>query len=161
MFRLFLGLLLITASFPARAGDSIADASAARSVNDPEFAIDVMSVLSKAGCNAGTCHGNLNGKGGFKLSLRGQDARFDYHSLVLASRGRRINAPAPARSLFLQKATGGIAHRGGIRFGTDSPEYQLLESWLRHGADGPSPRCGCGRSPRCAAKPGDRGRSSA
>jgi hypothetical protein len=139
MFRLFLGLLLITASSPARAGDSIADTSAARPVIDPEFAIDVMSVLSKAGCNAGTCHGNLNGKGGFKLSLRGQDAQFDYHALVLASRGRRINAPAPGQSLFLLKATGGIAHRGGIRFDTNSPEYQLLESWLRQGARGPSP----------------------
>ena len=37
------------------------------------FSADVMAVLSKAGCNAGTCHGNQNGKGGFKLSLRGQD----------------------------------------------------------------------------------------
>jgi len=24
-----------------------------------------MAVLSKAGCNMGTCHGNANGKGGF------------------------------------------------------------------------------------------------
>ena len=37
------------------------------------FRNDVMAVISKAGCNAGTCHGNKNGKGGFKLSLRGQD----------------------------------------------------------------------------------------
>ena len=35
------------------------------------FRNDVMAVLSKAGCNAGACHGNQNGKGGLKLSLRG------------------------------------------------------------------------------------------
>ena len=28
------------------------------------FCNDVMAVLSRAGCNAGACHGNLNGKGG-------------------------------------------------------------------------------------------------
>ena len=32
---------------------------------------EVMAVLSRAGCNQGICHGNLNGRGGFKLSLRG------------------------------------------------------------------------------------------
>ena len=30
-------------------------------------------LLAKAGCNMGACHGNLNGKGGFRLSLRGDD----------------------------------------------------------------------------------------
>ena len=34
---------------------------------------DVVALLSKAGCNMGACHGNLNGKGGFRLSLRGDD----------------------------------------------------------------------------------------
>ncbi len=37
------------------------------------FSRDVMAVISKAGCNAGGCHGNQNGKGGFKLSLWGGD----------------------------------------------------------------------------------------
>jgi hypothetical protein len=36
------------------------------------FRNDVMAILSKAGCNAGACHGNANGKAGFKLSLRGE-----------------------------------------------------------------------------------------
>ena len=36
------------------------------------FDIEVEAVLAKAGCNMGACHGNLNGKGGFRLSLRGQ-----------------------------------------------------------------------------------------
>ncbi len=125
MIRLSFGLLLVLLALPARGRET-------------EFAIDVMSVLSKAGCNAGTCHGNLNGKGGFKLSLRGQDSQFDFDSLVLASRGRRVHPSVPELSLFLQKASGGVAHRGGIRFDTQSKEYQLLIDWLRHGAKGPS-----------------------
>ena len=104
----------------------------------PEFAVDVMSVLSKAQCNSGTCHGNLNGKGGFKLSLRGDDPRYDFHSLVLASRGRRVNLVSAKQSLLLQKAAGLTPHRGGIRFSTSSPEYRLLLNWLRDGARGPS-----------------------
>lgn len=108
------------------------------SAADLEFSIDVMSVLSKAGCNAGTCHGNLNGKGGFKLSLRGQDPQHDFQSLVLASRGRRTSTTAPQQSLFLQKATGEIPHRGGTRFTTSSEEYQQLLRWLRSGGHGPS-----------------------
>ena len=38
---------------------------------------EVMAVLAKAGCNMGTCHGNANGKGGFKISLRGESPAGD------------------------------------------------------------------------------------
>ena len=53
----------------------------------PSFAIDVMQALSKAGCNLGTCHGNANGKGGFKISLRGQDAKLDGGAIRHAPQG--------------------------------------------------------------------------
>ncbi len=123
-------MLLILATSPWCVGGAFAV--------DPDFTNDVMSVLSKAGCNLGTCHGNLNGKGGMKLSLRGQDPQYDYHALVLAARGRRINSTAPEQSLILQKATGGVAHRGGIRFAMNSPSYETLMTWLRSGARGPA-----------------------
>ena len=58
------------------------------------FRNDVMAVLSRAGCNQGTCHGNLNGKAGFKLSLRGQDADFDFEVLTRGMLGRRLEVPA-------------------------------------------------------------------
>jgi hypothetical protein len=106
---------------------------------DLEFAVDVMSVLSKAGCNAGTCHGNLNGKGGLKLSLRGQDPQFDYEALVLRSRGRRINPSSPDTSLLLLKATAQVPHRGGRRFDVASAEYQVLRNWISEGAARPRP----------------------
>src|SRR4051794_18835962 len=55
------------------------------------FRNDVMAVLSKAGCNQGVCHGNLNGKNGFKLSLRGEDPAFDWAALTRDTLGRRID----------------------------------------------------------------------
>lgn len=138
MLRAIVGLLVLAAvgsTSTCAAGDL---APSPASSDAPEFSIDVMSVLSKAGCNAGTCHGNLNGKGGFKLSLRGQNPLLDYHALALASRGRRIRSSAPEQSLILRKATGEMAHRGGIRFDDDSDQYQILWRWLRDGAAGPS-----------------------
>ena len=47
----------------------------------PNFIRDVEPVLSRAGCNAGTCHGAAKGKNGFKLSLRGYDPIFDHRAL--------------------------------------------------------------------------------
>lgn len=97
------------------------------------FDRDVMSVLSKAGCNQGTCHGNQNGKGGFKLSLRGQDPAFDFESLTRGSSSRRVNLSEPSRSLILLKSTMEIPHQGGKRFDSDFPEFQILQQWIMAG----------------------------
>src|SRR5580765_7844056 len=94
------------------------------------FRNDVMAVLSKAGCNAGACHGNKNGKGGFKLSLRGQDPDFDYAALTRDLFGRRVDPMEPDRSLMLLKPTAQLSHEGGQRFRTDSREYQILRRWI-------------------------------
>ena len=75
-----------------------------------------MAVLSRAGCNQGTCHGNLNGKAGFKLSLRGQDAAFVFEVLTHGTLGRRVNPQMPEASLVLAKATATVPHEGGLRF---------------------------------------------
>jgi mono/diheme cytochrome c family protein len=99
------------------------------------FRTDVMQVLSKAGCNLGGCHGNGGGKGGFKLSLRGQDAELDWQAIAREQGGRRVNLLEPETSLLLLKATGSVAHEGGKRFGPDSPEYATLLGWLRSGGD--------------------------
>src|SRR5688572_2968939 len=94
------------------------------------FRNDVMAVLSKAGCNAGTCHGNKNGKGGFKLSLRGQDPDIDYLTLTRDLMARRVNRLQPEESLILLKPTGRIAHEGGARFDRESLEYGILRDWI-------------------------------
>lgn len=98
------------------------------------FRRDVMQLLSKAGCNAGACHGNANGKGGFKLSLRAEDAVADFRALVEEQGGRRINLLEPERSLILIKATAAIAHEGGQRFTNGSPAFLCLRDWLAAGA---------------------------
>ncbi|HEY1859380.1 MAG TPA: DUF1549 and DUF1553 domain-containing protein [Gemmataceae bacterium] len=98
------------------------------------FRNDVMAVLSKAGCNQGTCHGNQNGKNGFKLSLRGQDPDFDLASLTRDTQGRRLDSLKPEESLILLKATAKIPHEGGRRFTASSPEYAILAKWIGGGA---------------------------
>ena len=85
-----------------------------------------MAVLSKAGCNLGVCHGNKNGKGGFKLSLRGEDPAWDFSVLSHDMRGRRINPLEPEQSLVLLKATMHVPHQGGRRFSANSAEYAPL-----------------------------------
>src|SRR2546428_8728978 len=84
------------------------------------FRNDVMAVLSKAGCNAGACHGNKSGKGGFKLSLRGQDPDLDHLALTSDLSGRRTNPIEPEKSLILLKPTTQVAHEGGLPFRADS-----------------------------------------
>src|SRR6476619_1806013 len=84
---------------------------------ETSFRNEVMPVLSKAGCNAGACHGNKNGKGGFKLSLRGQDPAEDYAALTRDLFARRLDPIDPDRSLLLLKPTTQLAHEGGKRFG--------------------------------------------
>src|SRR5436309_10203471 len=100
----------------------------------PSFRNDVMAVLSKAGCNQGVCHGNQNGKNGFKLSLRGENPDWDYSALTRDMLGRRINKDRPDESLILLKPTASIPHEGGRRFSVDSPEYRILAGWITSGA---------------------------
>ena len=97
------------------------------------FRNDVMAVLSRAGCNQGACHGNQNGKGGFRLSLRGQDPDFDLDSICRDMLGRRANRTRPTDSLILLKATTGVPHEGGKRFARNSLEYSLLQRWVAEG----------------------------
>jgi hypothetical protein len=103
------------------------------------FRNDVMAVLSKAGCNQGSCHGNQNGKGGFKLSLRGQDPDFDLAALTRDTFGRRTTSERPAESLVLRKATATIPNEGGRRFPVGSAEYRLLLDWISAGTPPDSP----------------------
>lgn len=97
------------------------------------FVRDVMPVLSKLGCNAGTCHGAAQGKNGFRLSLRGYDPDWDYHSLVEDISGRRFNRAAPEMSLMLMKPTGQVPHEGKQVLEENSLHYAILERWIGEG----------------------------
>ena len=96
------------------------------------FTRDVMPVLSKAGCNGGGCHGNQNGKGGFKLSLWGENPTLD-HKNILSSE-KRANLSNPEVSKLLRKPTLLEKHEGDKRFDLESEEYRILHDWLKLGA---------------------------
>ena len=100
------------------------------------FRNEVMAVLSRSGCNQGACHGNQNGKNGFKLSLRGEDPAFDLNVLTRDALGRRLDRLRPEESLLLTKASASTAHEGGKRFGVESNEYRILRDWITAGANG-------------------------
>jgi hypothetical protein len=104
---------------------------------DHSFRNHVQPILARFGCSSGACHGAAAGKSGFKLSLRGYDDEGDYAVLARHALGRRINLEDPGRSLMLLKPTGAVAHKGGVRFGTDSREYAVLSEWIAAGAPGP------------------------
>ena len=98
------------------------------------FVHDVEPVLSKAGCNAGTCHGAAKGKNGFKLSLRGYDPDYDYQALINDLSGRRFNRVKVEESLMLLKPTAEVPHEGRQALKTGSREYALVRDWIAQGA---------------------------
>jgi len=97
------------------------------------FIQEVGPVMSRLGCNAGTCHGAADGKNGFKLSLRGYDPLFDHRSLTDDLEGRRFNRSAPDSSLMLLKISGGVAHVGGVLGQPGDPYYDILKTWIGDG----------------------------
>ena len=103
----------------------------------PSFDLDVMPILSKAGCNGGGCHGALAGKAGFRLSLFGYDPKSDYLAITRDARGRRVDLADPGSSLLLTKPTTALAHKGGKRLDVGSDDYKLLAAWIEAGCPGP------------------------
>jgi hypothetical protein len=109
-------------------------------VSDPgrlrptSYRLDVTALLSRSGCNLGACHGNMNGKGGFRLSLRGDDPSSDLLSLTRDTFGRRLDLAEPPRSLAYLKPTGQVPHEGGQRFSVGSSEATTLLGWIAGGA---------------------------
>jgi hypothetical protein len=114
--------LLMFAAFLARAEE--------RPLN---FANDIVPIFTKAGCNAGGCHGKAGGQNGFKLSLLGFEPAEDYEHIVREARGRRVFPAAPEQSLLLSKAVNSTPHGGGKKLDPKSDEYALLIKWISSG----------------------------
>ena len=133
--RMMAGLLLVMHGTHVYAQSSNPQSEVAQIAHEiaPSFRNEVMAVLSRSGCNLGTCHGNQNGKGGFKISLRGQDPEMDFITLTRQLAGRRANAMHPNDSLLLQKPAMLVPHEGGRRFSPESAEYRLLHNWIAAG----------------------------
>ena len=99
-----------------------------------DFVRDVNPVLSRLGCNQGSCHGAQAGKNGFKLSLRGYDPIFDIRALTDDHAARRINPAAPDDSLMLRKPLGLSPHQGGTLMSAGDPYHTVLRDWIAAGS---------------------------
>ena len=115
-----------------------------------DFERHIVGLLGKLGCNAGSCHGSFQGKGGLFLSLFSYAPEKDYKSLVRDAFGRRVNITEPDQSLILLKATGVVSHGGGLRLSRGSPEYEAIRSWI---ADGAQWQLGTGRIRKLSLSP--------
>ncbi len=99
----------------------------------PDYVRDVMPVLSRLGCNTGSCHGAQDGRNGFKLSLRGYDPQFDVLALTDEQASRRANPAVPDSSFFLQKASAAVPHEGGQLTVPGDDAYEILRAWIADG----------------------------
>ncbi len=99
-----------------------------------DFDTEIIPILTRHGCNAGSCHGAAIGRGGFKLSLLGSDAGKDYDAIVHQRRGRRVNLSMSGKSLLLQKPSEQLEHEGGMKLDPDSHHFAKIEKWIQQGA---------------------------
>ncbi|WP_367875304.1 PSD1 and planctomycete cytochrome C domain-containing protein [Luteolibacter sp. Populi] len=99
------------------------------------FQLDVMPVLTSAGCNTGSCHGSARGKDGFHLTLFGFDPQGDHFRLTRENPGRRVNLALPEESLMVTKLIGAVPHTGGKLFEKGSAPYETLVAWIKDGAE--------------------------
>ncbi|MGF1577883.1 MAG: DUF1549 domain-containing protein [Gemmataceae bacterium] len=115
-------------------GDAAVTLPGGVKVKDVDFERHVMGLFGRMGCNAGSCHGSFQGKGGLRLSLFGYDPSIDHAAVTRDVHGRRLNPVDPDKSLLLLKATGQVPHGGGTRFGRESWQAKLLREWIASGA---------------------------
>lgn len=128
------GTGLIKAEIAGRTLSVPVEVADMREQQSVDFIHDVNPVITKLGCNAGTCHGAKDGKMGFKLSLRGYDPLYDIRSLKDDLAGRRLNVASPDDSLMLLKATAGVPHEGGQRTKLGEKYFEILRAWIADGA---------------------------
>lgn len=125
-------LTLSLGNHSAKVPVTVSQATTPRPVS---FQLDVMPVITAAGCNTGSCHGSARGQDGFQMSLFGYDPKGDYHRITRELPGRRINLAIPEASLFLTKAAGQVPHTGGKILAQDSKHYQTILDWIKAGAE--------------------------
>jgi hypothetical protein len=108
--------------------------SACAQESDQQFGKHVVAIFSRLGCNAGGCHGAVQGKNGFRLSLFGAKPVFDHQQLIRDQAGRRIDLHAPENSLLLLKGTARVPHGGGRALDPNSADYKIVRDWIASGA---------------------------
>lgn len=107
--------------------------------DDPiRFRYETLAVLTKQGCNAGSCHGSPKGKGGFSLSLFAYSPEIDEEALIRDGLGRRTNPQDPDSSLMIRKPMLRIPHVGGKKLRKSDEAYRILHQWILEGVRGNS-----------------------
>jgi hypothetical protein len=99
-----------------------------------DFERHVTPMLLRFGCSTGNCHGSFSGKGGFRLSLFGDQPAQDHRAITRGTFSRRIDLQDPSSSLLLLKPTASVPHEGGQRFDSQSWAAQVLKEWIAQGA---------------------------
>jgi hypothetical protein len=140
------GETVLTASVGALAARASLKIEGSNQERPFSFARDVVSILTRRGCNAAGCHGGIKGQAGFKLSTNGIHPKEDYKWIVeggafqvltqesTGAKRPRVDTMNPEQSLLLQKATMEIPHGGGVRFPKTSEDYEAILTWIRNGA---------------------------
>jgi Protein of unknown function (DUF1553)/Protein of unknown function (DUF1549) len=103
----------------------------------PSFRREVEPILTRLGCNMGSCHGKQAGQNGFRLSLRGYAPELDHHWITTELGGRRIQPADPEDSLLITKPMGKVPHEGLVRFEEGSRYHRTLVDWVAARAPGP------------------------
>ncbi len=110
------------------------------------FPREIVSILTRRGCNGAGCHGGIKGQAGFKLSTHGIHPKEDYKWIVeggvfqvlsaesAGPKKPRVDIKNPEQSLILQKATMSVAHGGSLRLDKSFPDYDTVLNWVRNGA---------------------------
>lgn len=128
------GSATLTAALGGKSASSPVGFTPAPDAAPLNFIQDVNPVITRLGCNMGTCHGAKDGKAGFKLSLRGYDPLFDVRGFSDDHSARRVNFASPDDSLMLLKATGAVPHEPGMLTEPGSRYYHIVREWIAAGA---------------------------
>lgn len=125
------GSTTLTATWNGMESQCPVEVSRATEPKEISFHLDVMPVLTRTGCNTGSCHGAARGKDGFRLSLFGFDPVGDHQRITKEIGIRRINLAIPEQSLIYLKSIGAVPHSGGKRMEPDSVYAETLLAWLQ------------------------------
>ena len=128
-----------------RTGSSRCACRTGRRCRRVEFDRHVASLFGRLGCNAGSCHGSFQGRGGLNLSLFGHDPARDFQAIARGASGRRVNVarprpqPGPAEGHRPGAARGGPAVRPRV---VGVPGHPRLDRRRRPPRPGPAGAAG-------------------
>src|SRR5437879_130147 len=80
-FTIVFGLALIGVLTSSSTTTAAVTVPGDKTIETVDFERHVMGLFGRQGCNAGSCHGSFQGKGGFRLSLFAYEPKIDYYNI--------------------------------------------------------------------------------